>query len=663
MLVSALKRLAAAVAEALRPVVRSPIAQWVAKHVRLSDMEAARGAYDLTDRPWWREVLETAADPTTRSIALVASTQVGKTLSLCALILYLVRHAPAAALVVLPDKPATIEFRDRLYALAAESGFEIPKPWRWNLRYCDVGGMRIYLAWSGSRQGLRGRRCKYVFLSELDVYQPPAKSGDPIEAAKQRVKAFPLSLIFAESSPIPEPSRIDQLESHTDKRRWNCKCPHCGTYQEVRFFPHTEGKHKDCAGFGGLKDQHGNFLDSDEARVSAHYVCLRGCKITSEDKHRFVSAGLWVPAGCKVDPETGTLTGTPTRGSRDAGFRLWAVHSNATWGDIAAEYLLQRANGTLPDFFQNWLGLSFKNRGSMPTWKELGRRLALPGHARATVPCDAWFLTAHADVQSTEVYCAVRAWGDKKTSWLVDWFVFDRESGDEHLLVKSDLAQLDVAIVDAWFSVSGGVNPRGRSKLQVALIGIDGKFRTLEVHEWKRSHEDSMRIRVLQGDGQMPLAQRYRNQVVHESRRAAADGKKVQYEGGLELWSVNTQVYRRELSEKFHAAPEQAGAWLLTQDVLTTGQHYLQQLVNEPPVLERRKKDGRQVLVYKERDKTIGHDFWDVEVNQYCLADMLVDQLAGAPGWNAAKWPRPEQTDAGHRRGRQRTQPENRAAR
>jgi phage terminase large subunit GpA-like protein len=660
-ILTAIRRLAAAVAESLRPVVRTPIADWIQRHVRLSDLEAARGPFDIDDgRPWWREILEAAADPTTRTISLVASTQVGKTLALCALILYLVRHAPASALVVLPDKPATTEFRDRLYALAQESGLSVPAEWRWNLRYCDIGGMRIYLAWSGSKQGLRGRRCKYVFLSEIDVYQPANKAGDPIEASKQRVKAFPLSLIFAESSPVPEPSRIDQLEAGSDRRRWYARCPHCGRAQEIRFFVHRDGPHKGCGGFGGLKDRHGNYVDPDEARKAAHYLCEAGCKITGEEKQAFITAGRWVPAGCSIDPATGELVGEPARGARDVGFRLWAVHSNATWGDIAAEYLVQRANGTLPDYFQNWLGLSYKNRGSMPTWQELGRRLALPAHFRGNVPSDAWFLTATADVQGDEVYAVVRAWGDKKTSWLVDWWVLDRERGDEADLVKSDLAQLDAAVMEAWFPVAGR-NPRGRKRLQVALLGIDGKYRTLEVHQWKRSHEGSPRIRVVQGDGTMPLQVRYKNNVVYESRRTNSEGKKVEYEGGLELWSINSNVYRRELSEKFHAAPDRPGAWLLPEGIVDVGQHYLKQLVNEPPVMERNKKDGRQRLVYRERDKTLGHDFWDCEVNDYCVADMLVDQLPKNPGWDASKWPRPAET--GRRRPRARVEPENRSAR
>jgi phage terminase large subunit GpA-like protein len=40
-------------------------------------------------------------------------------------------------------------------------------------------------------------------------------------------------------------------------------------------------------------------------------------------------------------------------------------------------------------------------------------------------------LTAGADVQEDEVYVSVRAWGDQRTSWLVDWWIFPRAPDDE----------------------------------------------------------------------------------------------------------------------------------------------------------------------------------------------------------------------------------------
>lgn len=637
----AIERLRRRVARAWRPVERIEPDLWIEQHVRMSDEhEAARGLYDLADRPWWRDVLRAAADPETRTITCPAATQVGKTLALCALVLYLARHAPASALVVCPDKRAVIEFRDRLYSLAAESGFQIPPEYRWNLRYMNVGGMRVYLSWSGSKQGLRGRRCKYVFLSELDVYSAAHHVGDPVESARQRVKAFPRHLIFQESSPIPEPSRIDQLEKETDRRRWYAQCPECGVWQELRFFPYTDGELAGRGGITGLKDKDGAWVDPDVARRTAHYVCVSGCKIADDRKAEFVRAGQWVPRGCHVHPKSGKLTGTPARGKRDVGFQLWAAHSNAQWGTIAAEYLRARTGGLVPDFFQNWLGRSYKQRGTMPTWQELARRLSVPTYHRGVMPAGAWFLTASCDVQEDEVYCVVRGWGDAKTSWLVDWFVFDREAGDETELVKSDLRQLDEAVLGAWFPVAGK-NPRGRTKLQVALLGIDAKFRILDVHNWIQSHGAPPRIRAVQGDGTM-RDERYKESLVTESRRKdKKTGQRVQYEGGLRLWSINSLAYRRDVAGRFSAPADQPGAWLLPAAIAEVGRHYLQQLVNEPPVTLRG-KDGRPKLEFRERDSTIGHDFWDCEVNGCCLADMFVDQLDGQPGWDASKWTRPD---------------------
>jgi phage terminase large subunit GpA-like protein len=635
MLSPAIDYLRQRVAAAWRPI--DPVAAdvWCEAHVKLSDeTEAARGAYDLTDRPWWRGVLAAATDPETRTITLPASTQVGKTLSLCALILYLARNAPASALVALPSKDATVEFRDRLYTLARESGFQVPKPWRWNLRFCDIGPMRVYLGWSGSRQGLRGRRCKYVFLSEIDVYQNATKGGDPIEAANQRVKAFPSHLIFRESSPVPDPSRIDGLYEQTDQRQWWARCPECGAWQVLRFFCYRDGELAGRGGIGGLLDGEDQYLEPDQARLSAHYVCVSGCKLYDDRKPAFVSSGKWAPKNCKITA-TGAVVGDVKR-VRDVGFRLWAAHSNAGWGEIAAEYLKARKNGTVADYFQNWLGLSHKQRGTMPTWQELGARLAVVGHQRAIVPAPCWFLTASCDVQNDEVYAVVRGWGDAKTSWLIDWWVFDREAGDENQLVKSDLALLDNEVLGAWFGVDG-VNPRNRAKLQVVLLGIDTKHRTIDVHNWIRSHGNTKHCRGVQGDGSMRAGVRYKVNTVYESRRKKKDGETEKYEGGLELWSINSHAYRRDLVERFKADTRQAGAWLLPDTILTDGQHYLRQLVNEPPVIVKG-KDGRPRMDWRERDGDLGHDFWDCEVNGLALADMVVDQLPGEPGWSAAKW-------------------------
>lgn len=628
----AIDRLRARVAAVWRPVPPTPAAAWCSQRVRVAaEQEASRGEYDLTERPWWTEVLTAATDPSVAQVTIEASPQVGKTLTLIALLLYLAEQSPASAFVLLPNKTATIDFRDRLYSAAHESGFDLPPEYRWNLRYAHVGAMRVYLAWSGSRQGARSRRAKYIFLTECDVYLP-TPAGDPVEQAKQRAKAYSRSLVLAESSPIPDPSRIDRLEHESDRRRWWGTCPECGREQEVRFFPHADGELAGRGGVCGLKDGRGNWLDADAVRLSAHYVCEAGCVLREDQKRALVSRGGWVPMGCRL--ERGKLVGTPSRSGRHAGFRLWAAHSAKTWGEMAAEYVRAITNGTLPDFFQNWLGRCWKIRGTLPTWQELGGRLAGPT-ARGVVPAWAWFLTASVDVQLRELYVAVRAWGGARTSSLVDWWVIQRDPGDEADLVKSDFLALTDTVFETQFPVDG-TNPRGRASLPIALLVCDTKYRTLDVHEWIVHCGRTKRIRAVQGDGGMRSSVRFKSHTVYESRRKK-EGKPVEYSGGLELWSINSTAYRLDLIQKWSGQADAPGAWLLPADVIDTGQYYLQQLLNEPPVT-RRGKDGRPEVVFQERNSEIGHDFWDVEVNQLAAADMFVAQLPKQPGWDAAQW-------------------------
>lgn len=627
-----------------RPRVRVSPAEWISAHVVLSELEASKGHYDLVSRPWWREILDAIGDPTVRTIAIPASTQVGKTLALAAAIVYLSVNAPAAALVVVPTQDDAREFRERLYRLAEASGLRIPPESKWNMRYMQIEGMRVYLAWSGSRQRMRGRRCKYVFLTEIDVFdRGRGGGGDPIESAKQRVKAFPRHLILCETSPVPETSRIEAIEQEPERqrRRWHARCPHCGEYQELRFFAREER-----GGFGGVTDAGGRTLDPDTARDAAHYVCVNGCRIDAEDKARFVNCGTWLARGCSIDRH-GNVTGKPERHGRDLGFQLWSVHSNHSWGTIAAEYCRAVRDGGLPDWWQNWFGRSHKTRGQLPTWEQLGMRLLVPNYVRGQVPAEAWFLTAGVDVQERELFCVVRGWGDQQSSWLIEWYVVERKDGDEADVIKSDLAQLDKLVLDAWFPVMGR-NPRGRERLQVALLGIDANYRSLDVHEWIRSHDRNPRIRAIRGDGNMPPELRYKRGIVKESRREKDDGTgAVVYEGGMELWSIAVDPFRLLLVDRFRGLDShlKPGAWLLPANVMETGKHYLRQLVNEPPSYERG-KDGRPRLIWREQDRHLGHDFWDCEVYSAALAQMVVDQLANNPGWDARQWDRGEPSPA-----------------
>jgi len=168
------------------------------------------------------------------------------------------------------------------------------------------------------------------------------------------------------------------------------------------------------------------------------------------------------------------------------------------------------------------------------------------------------------------------------------------------------------------------------------LLAIDGQHRTLDVHNWRQSLDakHQARVRIVRGETQIKPDQRYKMTRVEHSKR----DEKVRYEGGLELYNLNVDVFKTDLAGRFRASPDKPGAWYVTADCLSEGQFYLKQVVNEQQVLIRG-KDGRWKAVWKERDSTCGLDYWDTEVYSSAAAQMIVDSFDGEPGWDASKWP------------------------
>lgn len=628
-------RLRAAAAAAFQPRILPEPSAWAPRAFWLSpDVEAGGGPYDLERRPWWRELLACLTDPHVRRVIVPASTQVGKTLNLICCLLYLAEHAPAPAMVVLPNKDAAVELRDRVYLNAEKSHLSrvrVPPERRWNDRHIDLGTMRVYLAWSGSRQRLRGRPCKYVFLSEIDVYQRGHRTaGDPVSAGEQRVKAFWSSLIWMESSPSEYPSRVVQLREHAeDQREWWCPCPQCGRWQPLRFFPWFSGANAGRGGVVGFaKDD-----TPDECRRKAKYACLSpGCDLTNEQVRRMRQAGRWISVGQRID-RNGQVTGERPVSRQTISYQLWSIHSEQTSiGEIAAKWAEARDAVTLGEFYGNWLGLSYNRTSRVAEWKRVATRLAAK-HQRGTVPPEAWFLTAGADVQEDRVYWVVRAWGPWITSYLVDWGEHERLPGDGQDEVKSDLARL-TPLLHRSFQVADGLQtPVGHPTLTVRLLNCDSNYggqgevsRVLDVHRWIRSLPDrwtrgrSQRVRAVRGDSKLGGDTRWRRNVVESNARTGEP-----YPGGLEQWGCQVRLYYPDLLDRLTGRPGRKGSWHVCSGMLEEqdGKKYLRQICNFAP-RDKRSSDGTVRRVWGPRESRVGNDFWDCEIYAYIAAQMVM---------------------------------------
>lgn len=618
------------------------LVETIAENYRLSEeFEAAGGPYDPD--PIWRDVIECVSNSTTRRVTVLKSTQVGGTVTGYAILTGLAVVDPAPAMLVWPTGDAAIPERDRFYA-NAEVSLEtfsrlVPAPHLRNDRVITLGGMRINMAWPRAKQRLRGKPCKYVWMSETDVYDYAGGAGNPHTAAAERVKRFHDHLIYEESTPVGDDSHIFKQWVKSLQHRRLCPCPTCGKFQELRFFPFRSGEAAGQGGVKGFLDSQGVPLDPEEARASAYYVCVNGCRIDPVYKNSMVAAGRWVAAGQRIDAD-GNLQGQPIRDDRHVGFHLWTIHQPMlSIGDIAAKYCELYAEGLLRNFFQDWLGLRYSTGKRVPVWRTIADRY-LASHRKGQVPADCWFLTGGVDVQEDRLYWLVCGWGPQRTPSLVDWgevmadvngdiFVeleSDDEGGGDGLFIASDFAKLPRFVLDRVWPVDG-FNPLGLADLPMRLGGLDTNYRMHAAHDFVRAekvrrgwNERTERLRNMRGDDKVKPKEKFTRSVVDKNTRT---GKP--YEGGLHLWRVYKAGYQEAIAQRLSAAAGGPGVYRWPSNFLPSGRKVARQLCNV-------RCNDRGLWVPKNRD--LGEDFRDCLAIAEACADMVVGQM----GWREEVW-------------------------
>ncbi len=601
--------------------------------------EATPGKYDLENNPWWRDVIDTLGDPTTRVGVMLKGTQVGGSVTSIGAMLSLAVADPATGMVVVPSQDEARYVRDRVYenGLSSKLSFKRlvpPRRW-WNMTAIQLGGSMINLAWAGSAQRLRGKPCKRVWLNECDVYEFSGAAGDPEVSALERVKQFFDYLIVYDSTPVGDNSRVFRKWEQSQKRFWNVECPHCGLSQPIKFFVYKNGFRAGCGGFGGIRESDGSLREAEDVRRDAHYICLNGCKIDQQYKNIMMQNGIWVPEGCRVDKETRQVVGAPKVSNGTVGWHIWSVfNSKISIGDIAAKYVWSVNNGKQRDFFQNDLGLRYRTAKKVADADTIGKKFR-DEYQSGTVPAACSFLTCGIDVQGDRVYWLVVGWGPSRTPYIIDWGEFERDrnevliddDGEEiedsenvatGVIIASDLAMIGDLVMPRKFQVNGK-NPRGRTELGIALAGPDTNHRASQVHDFVRVF-NSPRLRCVKGDGTAKFTEPFKMTKVEKNTRT---GKP--YPGGLELWLIYKSFYQEQIDTRLVAAPNQPGVIHFPFDIETKGKKLLKQLTNV-----RKNEKG----IYDKVNSDIGEDYRDCLAYAEALADMIVGDI----GWDPQAW-------------------------
>lgn len=586
---------------ALRPPERVTVSEWADRHILLDETSAEPGPYRTSRTPYVREWQDSAALPWVHQVTIQKSTQVGGSVALLNVLAWAISQDPGPITWVMPTREDAAEFgENRVLPMVSASAA---------LR-AQLTGER----WDAKRRQIRFKRCRLLFRSarvpkELAQYAARWLFGDeagkwpqwtqeeaaPWDLARERTRTFWNHRVYLNSTPTTPGGLISVEFDRGDRRRFHVPCPHCGSFQVLRW-------------------QQVKFDVSSElemrAKREARYECdACGHAIADQEKAGMLSRGVWVPEGVDLQVVRGHPR-LPEERHPHRSYHLWAGYSPwLTWWEIAAEFLRSKGNpASLQNFINSWLGEAWVEKVEDPRPEML--KACVGGYRRGEVPDGVQVLTAMADVQKRYLAFVIRGWGVDNESWLIDHGRVD------------NFAELEAAVfLRAW--------PRG---LAVRGMFVDARYRTEEVMAFCRRRPALCKPSIgVERDDPRPFG--------GTSRLDRHPTTGAPLERSLVAWHVNTGYFKDLVAVRVRTggAPG-ASAFHLYEDV---DDAYLQEMSSEHKVLQRSGTRSRERWVPK-HGRAQNH-FWDCEVGAAAMAQLLgVDRLREIMDRASARSARPE---------------------
>lgn len=558
-----------------RPPRRMLLSEWAEEYAYLSSESSAEpGRWQVI--AYQTGIMDAFVDPAIEQITVMKSARVGYTKIINNAIAYHIHQDPCPMMVVQP----TVEdaegyskeeiapmFRDTpaLRDLVVSSKTKDSSNTISQKQF--PGGVLSFVG-ANSARGFRRVSRRIVFFDEVDGYpQSAGPEGDQIKLGIRRTEYYWNRKIVAGSTPtIKGASKIEGLFEQSDQRRYYVPCPHCGEFQYLKF----GGRDKPF----GLKWPEGKPLD-------AYYVCeIAGCRIEHEHKRDMISRGEWRP----------TADGAP----RHAGFHIWAAYSlspNATWGNIASEFLASvRDTEALKTFVNTVLGETWEEKNDAFDASNLKARLE---EFPAEVPHGVGLLVGSVDVQGDRLEWVVKGYGDREESWLIaSGQVYGDPAKDQTWL------ELDKDLRTVYTHESG-------RKMPMRAIAIDsGGLHTDHVYRFCKPRED----RTIDGLSQHVYAIKGIGGAGREM--VSKPTKNNRYK--CKLWPLGVDTIKDTIFARLHIADRGPGYIHLPNWV---DDEYLEQLTAEKAVKRYKKGAGtvREYIKIRERNEAL-----DLEV--YALA-------------------------------------------
>jgi len=460
-------------ARACRPRPLTRLSEWSDRYRILTSKGSGEPGQWRTERtPYLREIMdELSASSPTQRIVMQFAAQLGKTEAGLNWIGYVMQHAPAPMLVVLPTLEVRKRWvRQRLDPLLNET--PVIRELFNNRSKRDAGnaedlkdfpGGMLVIGGANSPASLASMPIRYVLCDEVDRFPwEVGAEGDPLGLIDERTKTFPRRKVLLVSTPtVKGLSRIEGEYERSDQRQYHVPCPHCGEFQVLRW------RHDD-----------GNYgLIHIKSTGRVFYACREcGSEIDEHHKPQMLARGRWVPR-------------YPERSVR--GYQLSGLYSpiglGFSWAELWQKWKESHVDtANLKRFINTTLGETWEEQGeSIEDMALIGRLETYPENLPYML------ISAGVDVQKDRLEASIVAWGQGEEAWLTDHIILpgDTARGEVWETLADELAAagVQIAAIDSGYNTQLAYEFCERQRWAIAIKGIAGMGRPLVEDERSRA--------------------------------------------------------------------------------------------------------------------------------------------------------------------------------
>jgi phage terminase large subunit GpA-like protein len=578
-------------------------------HPQTSGLPGPRDPY-LT--PYIVEPERNIAAGTHKRVVLVFGSQTGKTELLLDVAGQRLDQKPVPVLYVGPNKQfLTEQFEPRVMQLldgALTLAEKVARGKRMTKTRKMVAGVSFRLAHAGSTAALKSDPAGLALVDEYDEMKSNvSEQGGPLGLVERRgdtyadfvcvvtstpkrgrvaaVKDDQSGLLFwdvAAAEDIESP--IWQLWQQGTRHHWCWPCPHCAEYFVPRFdllrYPLKATP---------LEAAHESFLECPSC----------GGVIENHHKAAMNERGRFVAPGQSIDKH-GTIRGTPRERMTISYWVSGLASPFVSFGERVAVLVEAQQSGD-DAMVQQAINAGFgelysQGGGEVPEWMEIKEKSRQATYRRGEVPGDALYLTLACDVQRHSIPWAIRGWGPRATSWLINYGY-----------LRGDTSEQDV-----WNALGDLVaEPIGGLAIRLAFIDSGfrpGKVDTLPINRiYEFCRRFMRRVRPTKGSSS-PMRTPLLISKIEVNRK---DGRAAKY--GLDLVRLDTDHWKSWVHERLRWPADQIGGWHVFNGV---DDDYCHQIVSEARL---KQPTGRVEWVQRSRD----NHFLDVEAMQAAAGYLL----------------------------------------